>query len=47
MNTLYDKKFMANYDYPLYIFKKSFNVWTVTILTIFAHVLNVWKLHVC
>ena len=26
------------------IFKKSFNIWTVTVLTITSHVLNVGKL---
>ena len=40
-NLCSDKKFMASYDYQLYIFKKRFNVWTVTILTISAHALNV------
>ena len=46
-NLRYDKKFMANYDYPLYILKKGFNAWTVTILTISVQVLNVWNLDVC
>ena len=40
-NLCYDKKFIANYGYPLYVFKKHFNVWTVTILAISVHVLNV------
>ena len=45
-NLYYDKKFMAYYDYPLYILEKSFNVWIVAILTISVHVLNVWRLDV-
>ena len=46
MTLCYNKKFMTNYGYPLYIFKKAVNVWTVTVLAISVHVLNVWKSHV-
>ena len=46
INLCYDKKFMADYDHPLYIFLKSFNVWTVTTLAMSVHVLSMWKLDV-
>ena len=43
----FDRKFLANYLYSLYLKKKKNDVWIVTILTIFVQLLNVWKLDVC
>ena len=40
INLYYDKKFVANYGYPMFIFKESVHVWTVTIFTTSVHVLN-------